>query len=330
MNIYLELIYGFLVSTTFSVQQQVEDQQQRSVENPEESCSSLESNCHPEPIAEPPTRPTEEPPLSPTLATTESNSHSGEFNLASLSSDSGIQFGRGTEETSGADYGLSSSVKTSDSEKSPSRKTIDDDVDLNDLNQEDDVEDPEDHLQIIEETGGQRRVLLSPSSTTCSRNRRHGSSSSTSSSDLSDREMYTATVGVQQQQDDLDDSSGGLRRSNSVRARANMFQQLESRMKENENPAANAPRGRRGEYQKKRVETHGCLCGVAKLSLSMCNTHDSNCAEIGQVKCAIFTNFEENLPLITQSDGVGFPESHHARGLSVSCRGACVAVFFIF
>ncbi|XP_052565396.1 serine/arginine repetitive matrix protein 2 isoform X7 [Culex pipiens pallens] len=227
------------------VQQQVEDQQQRSVENPEESCSSLESNCHPELIAEPPTRPTEEPPLSPTLATTESNSHSGEFNLASLSSDSGIQFGRGTEETSGADYGLSSSVKTSDSEKSPSRKTIDDDVDLNDLNQEDDVEDPEDHLQIIEETGGQRRVLLSPSSTTCSRNRRHGSSSSTSSSDLSDREMYTATVGVQQQQDDLDDSSGGLRRSNSVRARANMFQQLESRMKENENPAANAPRGRR-------------------------------------------------------------------------------------
>ncbi|XP_038120349.1 serine-rich adhesin for platelets isoform X4 [Culex quinquefasciatus] len=227
------------------VQQQVEDQQQRSVENPEESYSSLESNCHPEPIAEPPTRPTEEPPLSPTLATTESNSHSGEFNLASLSSDSGIQFGRGTEETSGADYGLSSSVKTSDSEKSPSRKTIDDDVDLNDLNQEDDVEDPEDHLQIIEETGGQRRVLLSPSSTTCSRNRRHGSSSSTSSSDLSDREMYTATVGVQQQQDDLDDSSGGLRRSNSVRARANMFQQLESRMKENENPAANAPRGRR-------------------------------------------------------------------------------------
>uniref|UniRef100_A0AAG5DD13 HP domain-containing protein n=1 Tax=Anopheles atroparvus TaxID=41427 RepID=A0AAG5DD13_ANOAO len=70
--------------------------------------------------------------LSPTLGTAESASHSiisGEFNLVSLSSDSGVQFlvRGGTE-----DYGLSSSVKTSDSEKSPSKKTIDDnDEELN-------------------------------------------------------------------------------------------------------------------------------------------------------------------------------------------------------
>ncbi|XP_021696384.1 uncharacterized protein LOC5577073 isoform X5 [Aedes aegypti] len=186
--------------------------------------------------------------LSPTFPHTESNSHSfsGEFNLASLSSDSGIQFGRGTEETSGADY--VSSVKTSDSDKSPSKKTIDDD--LNELDEEeDDVVGGEEHLQIIEETEGQKRLLLSPSSAAAAavaqNRRRSGSSSCSSSSDLSDREverMYAATTVSGSQPDD--DQSSGLRRSNSVRARANMFQQMESRMKENENPAA-LPRGRR-------------------------------------------------------------------------------------
>nr|XP_029726664.1 uncharacterized protein LOC109414826 isoform X6 [Aedes albopictus] len=189
--------------------------------------------------------------LSPTFAHTESNSFSGEFNLASLSSDSGIQFGRGTEETSGADY--VSSVKTSDSDKSPSKKTIDDD--LNELDEEeDDVGDGEgeEHLQIIEETEGQKRLLLSPSSAAAAavaqnRRRSAGSSSCSSSSDLSDREverMYAATVSGGGNQPDDDQSSSGLRRSNSVRARATMFQQMESRMKENENPAA-LPRGRR-------------------------------------------------------------------------------------
>ncbi|XP_053687080.1 serine-rich adhesin for platelets [Sabethes cyaneus] len=209
--------------------------------------------------------------LSPTLGTAESNSHSisGEFNLASLSSDSGVQFGRGTaEETSGADN--VSSLKTSDSEKSPSKKTIDDD--LNELEEEDDDDDEEEedeeneeHLQIIEETEGQQRILLSPSihteRTTDSRRRvptrKTSSSSSTSgSSDLSDREeqrMYTAGTSQhhhQNQREDLytpvsdqDDESFGRPRSNSVRARANMFQQMGSRMKENECPSLQ--RGRR-------------------------------------------------------------------------------------
>ncbi|XP_058466610.1 serine-rich adhesin for platelets isoform X7 [Malaya genurostris] len=202
--------------------------------------------------------------LSPTLATAESNSHSisGEFNLASLSSDSGIQFGRGTEEISGADN--VSSVKTSDSEKSPSKKTIDDD--LNELEEEQE----EEHLQIIEETEGQKRILLSPSIScerseiaasrrrVVSRNSSSSCSSTSSSGELSDREserMYSAPGGLnhhhhhQQQQEDLytpisdpDDDSSIRPRSNSVRARANMFQQMESRMKENECPTL---RGRR-------------------------------------------------------------------------------------
>ncbi|XP_055532456.1 serine-rich adhesin for platelets isoform X3 [Wyeomyia smithii] len=198
--------------------------------------------------------------LSPTLATAESNSRSisGEFNLASLSSDSGVQFGRGTaEEISGADN--VSSLKTSDSEKSPSKKTIDDD--LNELEEEDDDdedEENEEHLQIIEETEGQQRILLSPSihteRTTDSRRRvptRKSSScsSSSGSSDLSDREeqrMYTAGASQhhQNQREDLytpisdqDDDLFGRPRSNSVRARANMFQQMGSRMKENECPS---------------------------------------------------------------------------------------------
>lgn len=272
-----------VTSTEISgVQQQVD----RSVEDQEEcSTSSLESGCNQEESAETTCsisesaacprgslesliskekQPSEDKSLellSPTLANTESNSHSisGDFNLASLSSDSGIQFGRGTEETSGTDY--VSSVKTSDSEKSPSKKTIDDD--LNELEEEDD----EEHLQIIEETEGQQRLLLSPSTAAAAAERlstggrrratRNSSSScsSSSSSDLSDREserMYTATASTSQHQqpDDLyggsgspDDESSGLRRSNSVRARANMFQQMESRMKENENPSL--PRGRR-------------------------------------------------------------------------------------
>lgn len=198
--------------------------------------------------------------LSPTLATAESNSHSisGEFNLASISSDSGVQFGRGTEETSGADY--VSSVKTSDSEKSPSKKTIDDD--LNELEEEED----EEHLHIIEESEDLKRVLLSPStdpelSSSFGRRRARDSSSScsgSSSSELSDRDsdnMYSATASASHHHSEdhihsgagsgADDESPGLHRSNSVRARANMFQQMESRLKENEGPVLS--RGRRGE-----------------------------------------------------------------------------------
>lgn len=260
------------------MQQQQQQQQvdHRSVDNPEESISSVEEHSEPivggdpalvestgprgslESLISKEKLPSEDKSLdllSPTFAHTESNSHSfsGEFNLASLSSDSGIQFGRCTEETSGADY--VSSVKTSDSDKSPSKKTIDDD--LNELDEEDDDDggEGEEHLQIIEETEGQKRLLLSPSTavplTPVDRRRRSGSSScsSASSSDLSDREverMYAASVNSSGGSQPDEDQSSGLRRSNSVRARASMFQQMESRMKENENPAL--PRGRRGEY----------------------------------------------------------------------------------
>ncbi|XP_058065663.1 uncharacterized protein LOC131215292 [Anopheles bellator] len=266
---------------------------------------------------------------SPTLVTTESNSHSiisGEFNLASLSSDSGVQLGgiRGaTEELSGTtDY--VSSVKTSDSEKSPSKKTIDED--LNDVLGNDDPDDDQllmvqvaqqnppdsdDDLRPVRASGRSVRrqsaggaVLLSPTSSCSSHNhfqRRPSSSSSSSSSseggtgtggvgdiagpasgclrahrgsprgstssasnsdsssDLSDREsaavsrtregesaMFGGCVGFGRSGGSCGGGGGGsgddstdkgfLRRSNSVRAKASMFAQLESKLKENENP----------------------------------------------------------------------------------------------
>ncbi|XP_055620082.1 uncharacterized protein LOC129764714 isoform X6 [Toxorhynchites rutilus septentrionalis] len=258
-----------------------QQQLDRSIENPEESASSLESSCNQDQSEEACSLSESGPCprgslesliskekqasedkglelLSPTLATAESNSHSisGDFNLASLSSDSGVQFGRGTEDASGADY--VSSVKTSDSDKSPSKKTIDDD--LNELEEEDD----EEHLQIIEESEGLKRVLLSPStdpdlSASFGRRRTTRDSSSSysgsSSSELSDREsdnMYSATASVSHHHSEdhlhsgagsgADDDSSGLHRSNSVRARANMFQQMESRMKENESPVLSRAR----------------------------------------------------------------------------------------
>ncbi|XP_035907711.1 uncharacterized protein LOC118510245 isoform X4 [Anopheles stephensi] len=270
--------------------------------------------------------------LSPTLGTAESNSHSiisGEFNLASLSSDSGVQFGGGrggTEELSGTtDYVLSSSVKTSDSEKSPSKKTIDDDED--DLNEallaEEQllvvrVEDESDEEQHPERRQG-RGVLLSPTSTCSSTHagrvlrpsssnssassasnssssskkgdilrtagvgkscggaaghRSPGGSTSSSSpdsgssSDLSDRDrpetddhtMFGGCVGFGRNSGGGSGgaSSGGedgtdkglLRRSSSVRAKASMFAQLESKLKENENPLSRpiVPRPRRAQF----------------------------------------------------------------------------------
>ncbi|XP_041771665.1 uncharacterized protein LOC121593412 isoform X4 [Anopheles merus] len=273
--------------------------------------------------------------LSPTLGTAESNSHSiisGEFNLASLSSDSGVQFGGGrggTEELSGTtDYVLSSSVKTSDSEKSPSKKTIDDDDDDGEeelLNADEEQllvvrvgeeeSDEEEHPVPGRRKGGlAAALLLSPTSSCssshdggvgvgarllrpCSSNSSASSESSKqggvggkvcgvagasspgsstpsssphsgSSSDLSDRESASTAAGA-----DADrmfggcvgfgrssggggaggTSSGGedgtdkglLRRSSSVRAKASMFAQLESKLKENENPLLNRPIGAR-------------------------------------------------------------------------------------
>ncbi|XP_049296395.1 uncharacterized protein LOC125770619 isoform X2 [Anopheles funestus] len=267
--------------------------------------------------------------LSPTLGTAESNSHSiisGEFNLASLSSDSGVQFGGGrggTEELSGTtDYVLSSSVKTSDSEKSPSKKTIDDDED--DLNADEELL-VEEQLLVVpvgDESDeehhpgrGQRRLLsptsscssahagrvLRPSSSNSSASsetsdskkgdilrtgggktcggtghRSPGGSTSSSSpdsgssSDLSDRDsaltaagpatddpaMFGGCVGFGRNSGG--GSSGGedgtdkglLRRSSSVRAKASMFAQLESKLKENENPLSRpiVPRPRRAQF----------------------------------------------------------------------------------
>uniref|UniRef100_A0A182K6I7 Uncharacterized protein n=1 Tax=Anopheles christyi TaxID=43041 RepID=A0A182K6I7_9DIPT len=281
--------------------------------------------------------------LSPTLGTAESNSHSiisGEFNLASLSSDSGVQFGGGggggagvggrTEELSGTtDYVLSSSVKTSDSEKSPSRKTIDDD-EVDELNVEEallvvsSVGDESDEEPALPGPRNGRGVvaLLSPTSSCssahgvrllrpCSSNsssassecskqddilrpigggkvcggsggitgRRSSGGGSTpsssphsgSSSDLSDRELALTAAEPEIDEDGrmfggcvgFGRSSGGaassggedgtdkglLRRSSSVRAKASMFAQLESKLKENENPLnrPNVARPRRGK-----------------------------------------------------------------------------------
>ncbi|KFB36005.1 AGAP007186-PA-like protein [Anopheles sinensis] len=309
---------------------------------PEHSClrSSLElliqrsHSADPKPLTsqasggDDPTKPTSSSfeLLSPTLGTAESASHSiisGEFNLASLSSDSGVQFlvRGGTE-----DYGLSSSVKTSDSEKSPSKKTIDDnDEELNVLLLGEEEEDDDDRGQASrhvdadqllvvrvaeksaadgkngggdqsedESTTGRPRngaasrrkgrlLPLSPTSSSPS-----SSPDSGSSSDLSDRESAagsgfgarSATSGAGADDDDDDDasstmfggcvgfgrnsgggggaSSGGedgtdkglLRRSSSVRAKASMFAQLESKLKENENPLSRpiVPRPRRAQF----------------------------------------------------------------------------------
>uniref|UniRef100_A0A4Y0BRA7 HP domain-containing protein n=1 Tax=Anopheles funestus TaxID=62324 RepID=A0A4Y0BRA7_ANOFN len=267
--------------------------------------------------------------LSPTLGTAESNSHSiisGEFNLASLSSDSGVQFGGGrggTEELSGTtDYVLSSSVKTSDSEKSPSKKTIDDDED--DLNADEELL-VEEQLLVVpvgDESDeehhpgrGQRRLLsptsscssahagrvLRPSSSNSSASsetsdskkgdilrtrggktsggtghRSPGGSTSSSSpdsgssSDLSDRDSALTAAGPATDDPGMfggcvgfgrnsgGGSSGGedgtdkglLRRSSSVRAKASMFAQLESKLKENENPLSRpiVPRPRRAQF----------------------------------------------------------------------------------
>ncbi|XP_040176200.1 uncharacterized protein LOC120908831 isoform X8 [Anopheles arabiensis] len=281
--------------------------------------------------------------LSPTLGTAESNSHSiisGEFNLASLSSDSGVQFGGGrggTEELSGTtDYVLSSSVKTSDSEKSPSKKTIDDDDDdgeeeLLNADEEqllvvrvgDEESDEEEHPVPGRRKGGlAAALLLSPTSSCssshdggvggvgprllrpCSSNSSASSESSKqggggagskvcgvagasspgsstpsssphsgSSSDLSDRESASTAAGADGDRMfggcvGFGRSSGGggggtssggedgtdkglLRRSSSVRAKASMFAQLESKLKENENPLLNRPivaRPRRAQF----------------------------------------------------------------------------------
>uniref|UniRef100_A0A182WJT6 HP domain-containing protein n=1 Tax=Anopheles minimus TaxID=112268 RepID=A0A182WJT6_9DIPT len=173
--------------------------------------------------------------LSPTLGTAESNSHSiisGEFNLASLSSDSGVQFGvgrGGTEELSGTtDYVLSSSVKTSDSEKSPSKKTIDDDED--DLN--------------VDEAGSSSDLSDRDSASTAA------------GPEADDHRMFGGCVGFGRSSGG--GSSGGedgtdkglLRRSSSVRAKASMFAQLESKLKENENPLSRpiVPRPRRAQF----------------------------------------------------------------------------------
>ncbi|XP_050095291.1 uncharacterized protein LOC126577592 isoform X3 [Anopheles aquasalis] len=282
--------------------------------------------------------------LSPTtLGTAESNSHSiisGEFNLASLSSDSGVQLGRpssrgGTDELSTTDF--VSPVKTSESEKSPSKKTLDGDVDDDLLVVVDVLGEVEEDVQLLEvqeqqqqqqqqpqhSENGRRRsaggtFLLSPtsSSSLCSslgrcqlrpsssnssasssgdgrivagseppalgvasgvvrRNKLPGSSASSdnnsgSSSDLSDREsgprsigcdddgtMFGGCVGFGRNGGSCGGGSGSgddgtdkgfLRRSNSVRERASMFAQLESKLKENENPMLgrpNVPRPRR-------------------------------------------------------------------------------------
>ncbi|ETN60794.1 hypothetical protein AND_007572 [Anopheles darlingi] len=280
--------------------------------------------------------------LSPTtLGTAESNSHSiisGEFNLASLSSDSGVQLGGpssrgGTDELSTTDF--VSPVKTSDSEKSPSKKTLDGDVDDDLLVVVDVLGEVEEDAQLLvvqeqqqqqpqySENGRRRSaggaLLLSPtsSSSLCSslgrcqlrpsssnssassatggeqpahgvasgvRRKLPGSSASSdnsggSSSDLSDREsgprsigcddngsgdgtMFGGCVGFGRNGSSCGGGGGGggsgsgddgtdkgfLRRSNSVRERASMFAQLESKLKENENPLIgrpNVPRPRR-------------------------------------------------------------------------------------
>ncbi|XP_035787522.1 uncharacterized protein LOC118464325 isoform X5 [Anopheles albimanus] len=280
--------------------------------------------------------------LSPTtLGTAESNSHSiisGEFNLASLSSDSGVQLGRpssrgGTDELSTTDF--VSPVKTSDSEKSPSKKTLDGDVDDDLLVVVDVLGEVEEDAQLLEiqeqqqqqqqhsENHGRRRsaggtLLLSPTSSLCSslgrcqprpsssnsssasstggdgrivagaepatlgvasgvvvRRKLPGSSASSdnsgSSSDLSDRESGPRSIGCDDDgtmfggcvgfgrngsscggggsgSGDDGTDKGFLRRSNSVRERASMFAQLESKLKEKENPMLgrpNVPRPRR-------------------------------------------------------------------------------------
>jgi hypothetical protein len=139
--------------------------------------------------------------LSPTIESSHSLS-TGELNLASLSSDSGIQFNKISEMSSGSGE---LSAKASDSEKSSPKH----------VNASQDDIDCSDHSTV---TGSLSRERLS-----------------------SDNEK------IGHDDDEGSAEKSGLKRNNSVKARANLFQQLENKLKlqEQEVVVRTPPRSRR-------------------------------------------------------------------------------------
>lgn len=148
------------------------------------------------------------------LTTTVTSSHSSEFNtlVASVSSDSGIQFGKLSEmSNSGGDV----SKSTSDSEKSPKQENpIEDEAKLETFKDVDD--DVTEKIEIIE------KIESDNSNTTLTKEDK---------CDEPEKEnTETATV------------SSSLKRTNSVKARANLFQELEKKQKEIEKPVLQKPK----------------------------------------------------------------------------------------
>jgi hypothetical protein len=130
---------------------------------------------------------TEKLSLSPTIESSQSLS-TGELNLASLSSDSGIQFNKVSELSCGSG---DQSTKVSDSEKS------------------------------------------SP---------KHHTMSSTDDLDKTGRDFSTPTADHTDEAVDERGEKASVKRTNSVRARANLFQQLESKLKaQEESPVVKTP-----------------------------------------------------------------------------------------
>lgn len=155
------------------------------------------------------------------LATTVTSSHSSEFNtlVASVSSDSGIQFGKLSEmSNSGGDV----SKSTSDSEKSPKEEKpeVVEEVPVTpkaDVFQ--DVDDEiTDKIEIIEK--------IEEKETTS--------------------EVTTEEKGDETDKEKEKTEKVGLKRTNSVKARANLFQELEKKQKEIEKPVLQKPK--RGKF----------------------------------------------------------------------------------
>lgn len=150
------------------------------------------------------------------LATTVTSSHSSEFNtlVASVSSDSGIQFGKLSEMSNSAG---DVSKSTSDSEKSPKQEIPVEAVPKSEVFK--DVDDEvTDKIEIIEKIAETESVV---------------------EKSVKDEEKCDENDKAKENTEKVPSS---LKRTNSVKARANLFQELEKKQKEIEKPVLQKPK----------------------------------------------------------------------------------------
>lgn len=161
---------------------------------------------------------------SSSLPQTITSSHSSDFNtlVASVSSDSGIQFGKLSEmSNSGGDV----SKSTSDSEKSPKQEEESEQETKEFKDVDDEITEK---IEIIEESMEK--------------------STEDETIKCDDDETTTTTTTTEENV-----TNSSLKRTNSVKARANLFQELEKKQKEIEKPVLQKPkRGKIIFVQKKR------------------------------------------------------------------------------